>query len=86
MKRTQIQHTDSQFKALKKLSKVENKSMAELIRQAVDSLLHDQPRPGPDKLKKRAIAIAGQFRSGVQALSTNHDRYLGEAFGDDDLR
>jgi hypothetical protein len=86
MNRTQIQLTDSQFKALKELSAAENKSMAELIRQAVDSLLHNQPRPGPDKLKQRAIAIAGQFHSGVQDLSTNHDRYLGEAFSDDDLR
>jgi hypothetical protein len=32
------------------------------------------------ELRRRAIAAAGRFRSGVADLSTAHDRYLEEAF------
>jgi Arc/MetJ-type ribon-helix-helix transcriptional regulator len=31
-------------------------------------------------LKKRAIAAAGRFRSGISDLSKNHDKYLEESY------
>jgi hypothetical protein len=31
--------------------------------------------------RKRAIAAAGRFRSGIKALSASHDDYLAEDFG-----
>lgn len=34
----------------------------------------------PEERRKRAIAAAGRFRSGVSDLSTNHDHYLEESF------
>ena len=86
MNRTQIQLTDSQLRALKELSVAQNRSMADLIREAVDALLRATHRPDRDTLKQRAIAAAGQFRSGVKDLAANHDKYLGGAYTDGDLR
>lgn len=34
----------------------------------------------PEERRKRAIAAAGRFRSGLSDLSSNHDRYLDDAF------
>ena len=33
-----------------------------------------------EELKKRAIAAAGRFRSGISDLSSNHDKYLEESY------
>ena len=33
--------------------------------------------------RRRAMAAAGKFRSGVSDLSANHDRYLEEVFAED---
>lgn len=46
--------------------------------------------PGPDleemtdesERRRRAIAAAGQFRSGVADLSSDHDRYLAESYAE----
>jgi len=35
-----------------------------------------------DDLRQRALQLSGQFRSGLTDLSVEHDRYLGDAFGD----
>lgn len=35
-----------------------------------------------EQARQRAIAIAGKFRSDVTDLSTQHDRYLAEAFAE----
>lgn len=80
MVRTQIQLSEAQFKALKALAAAQNKSMAELIRQAVDTLLGSVIAVDQDERKRRAIAIAGRFRSDVPDLGSNHDRYLAEAY------
>ncbi|MFL6235505.1 MAG: hypothetical protein ACJ76N_20380 [Thermoanaerobaculia bacterium] len=34
-----------------------------------------------EEIKKRALAVSGRFRSGLKDLSTEHDRYLEDAFG-----
>jgi metal-responsive CopG/Arc/MetJ family transcriptional regulator len=33
-----------------------------------------------EELKRRAIAAAGRFRSGISDLSSNHDQYLEESY------
>jgi prevent-host-death family protein len=33
-------------------------------------------------LRQRALQLSGRFRSGLTDLSVEHDRYLGDAFGD----
>jgi hypothetical protein len=41
---------------------------------ATETAVHNQER------KRRAIAAAGRFRSGLANLSVEHDRYLPEAY------
>ena len=84
MKRTQIQLTASQYFALKNHSAARDTSMADLIRQAIDSFLEKATDIDHEERKRRAISAAGQFRSGLGDLATDHDRYLAEAYSDDD--
>jgi hypothetical protein len=52
--------------------------MSELIRRGVDLLLASAPGGNAEERIKRAMAVAGRFRSGVPDLSTDHDRYFTE--------
>ncbi len=81
MVRTQIQLTEEQAKALKKLASSRHLSIAELIRQGVDVVLRSNVLIDAEEKRKRAIAIAGRFRSGKRDVSKEHDKYLAEAFG-----
>ena len=84
MKRIQIRLTEAQYFKLKNLSASRNTSMAALIRQAVDAYLNTSPDIDHDERKRRAIAAAGQFHSGLGDLAADHDRYLNGAFANDD--
>ncbi|MEE9167002.1 MAG: ribbon-helix-helix protein, CopG family [Candidatus Neomarinimicrobiota bacterium] len=81
MIRTQIQLTDEQATTLKRLAAERHESVAELIRRGVEILLRSISSVGPDERRRRAIAVAGRFRSGRTDLSTQHDRHLAEAYG-----
>lgn len=78
--RTQVQLSDSQIEALRTLSNETGRSIADLTRQAVDLYLAQQRATPRDELLARATAVAGKFASGLRDVSTNHDRYLTEAF------
>jgi len=80
MIRTQIQLTEQQVQNLKSLANARGVSMAELIREGVDSLLKAQQGIDLAERRRRAIAAAGMFRSDVSDLGVNHDRYLAEAY------
>lgn len=80
MIRTQIQLTDEQSAALKKLASQKNESMAEMIRQGVKILLHSVSCASLEERRRRAIAIAGCFHSGLSDLSKKHDKYLNEKY------
>ncbi len=82
MVRTQIQLSEVQFKALKGLATSQNISMAELVRQAVDVLLRSTNEIDREERKRRAIAAAGRYHSGLTDLSSNHDRYLAESYAE----
>ena len=60
----------------------QHKSMAEIIRQAVDFFGKAQQGGGDRQRRRRAMAAAGNFRSGVKDLAVAHDSYLTEAFGE----
>ncbi len=79
MVRTQIQLTEEQAVMLKKMAIKQRKSIAALIRQAIDRMV----LTGADKDKQmnrgRAMAAAGRFHSGIHDLSANHDQYFVEA-------
>ncbi|WP_406677405.1 ribbon-helix-helix protein, CopG family [Neomoorella carbonis] len=81
MIRTQIQLTEEQYHALKKMAAVKKISMAELIRLGVDQVLAGSNRDQKERIQ-RAIKAAGRFRSGVKDLSRNHDAYLTGAFAE----
>ena len=81
MVRTQIQLPEAQVAMLKKMAAADHKSMAEIIRQSVDFFAKAK-YGGEEQRRRRAIAAAGQFRSGVKDLAAAHDSYLTEAFGE----
>lgn len=83
MVRTQIQLTAQQAKAIKKIARARHLSVAELIRQAVDNLIKASTVIDVEERRKRALDAAGRFRSGLRDLSTEHDKYLEEAFAFD---
>lgn len=81
MVRTQIQLTEGQSRALKQLAAQQDKSVAELIRHSVDQFIKSAGVIGAEERRLRAVAAAGRFRSGRNALSTDHDRYLADDYG-----
>lgn len=76
MIRTQIQLTEAQAEALKSLAAREGRSMADLIRTSVDSLLGDAGHVSREERRRRALAVVGRYRKGPRDLSEAHDRYL----------
>ncbi|NLJ24969.1 MAG: CopG family transcriptional regulator [Firmicutes bacterium] len=80
MVRTQVQLTEKQVKALKRLAVMENTSMAEIIRRSVDAYLESKQIVSDEEKITRAKAAVGRFHSGVGDISIRHDDYLGEDF------
>jgi hypothetical protein len=82
MIRTQIQLTEEQAAAVKRLAQLQGRSVAAVVRDSLDVHLRTQGVADRDSLRRRALAAAGRFRSGVSDLSQDHDRYVAEAFGE----
>jgi Arc/MetJ-type ribon-helix-helix transcriptional regulator len=82
MIRTEIRLTEQQANALKDLAARRKISVSELVRQAVENMLRPAGGPTPEERKQRALAAVGRFHSGQTDLSTNHDQYLADAFGE----
>ncbi len=80
MVRTQIQLSEDQLAVLKKIAASQHKSMAAVIRQAVDLLAGSKDALDRKKQRARAMKAAGRFKSGVHDLAARHDAYLAEAF------
>jgi hypothetical protein len=80
MVRTQIQLTEDQAKALKKIAQSRHLSVAELIRKAVDTVIRSSSVIDMEERHKRAMEIVGKFGSGKRDTSKRHDLYLTEAY------
>ena len=80
MVRTQIQLTEEQLGALRRISAGTGRSVADLVREGVKLYLEAQRRPPREELVRRALSIVGKFSSGPGDVSENHDRYLADAF------
>ena len=80
MMRTQIQLTESQASALKRLAASENVSIAELIRRSIDQTLGATHPISLDDRRKRALGVIGAFASGQHDIAQRHDDLLAEAF------
>jgi hypothetical protein len=79
MVRTQILLTEEQAETLRRRSRRENVSIAELVRRAIEAFARTEP-PGDREVRARAIRAAGRFASGSRQTSTHHDEVLAEAF------
>ncbi|MFH1736687.1 MAG: ribbon-helix-helix protein, CopG family [Actinomycetota bacterium] len=80
MIRTQIQLTEAQAEKLQQLAKERRVSMASLIRQAVDETIARELAPSDLEKRRRALEVAGAFRSGLHDLGTRHDEHLNKAY------
>jgi hypothetical protein len=75
-----VQLTNDQVRALKELAHRENTPVAELIRRAVDYWLRSASPISLDERRRRAIAAAQGFHSGITDVSERHDDYLAEIY------
>ncbi len=80
MIRTQIQLTEDQAKALKKIAQSRHLSVAELIRKAVDTVIKSNTVVNAEERHRRAMEVVGKFSSGKRDVSKKHDLYLTEAY------
>jgi len=82
MVRTQIQLTEEQSHQLKLLAVKRGVSVAELVRQSVNSLIKISSNVDEKELVRRAIETVGKFHSGKEDISLHHDKYLTEAYSE----
>jgi hypothetical protein len=80
MVRTQVLLTREQADELRKLAAAEHRSMADLVRDGVDTVLRSRAGGARGQAKARALGGVGRFRSGVPDLGTRHDDHLAEAW------
>jgi hypothetical protein len=80
MVRTQIQLTEEQSEALKRVAAQENVSVAEIIRRSIDAQVCSQVTHTAEERRRRALELSGMFHSGLDDLGSDHDRYLAEDF------
>jgi predicted Ser/Thr protein kinase len=80
MVRTQIQITEEQARAVKAIAAAQGISVAEAIRRAIDVMTQSRPAMDAEERRRRALGIAGKFRSGKRDVSERHDAYLTEAY------
>lgn len=78
MIRTQIQLTDEQVRALRRVAAQRGVSMAAVIRELVEQGL----RTPAAARSTRARAAIGRFGSGESTVSREHDRELERAFAE----
>jgi len=80
MVRTQIQLTEEQARMLRELSLSSSKSVAALIRKAIDRFLITG-KADNNSLYRQAMTVVGKYNTEQPDISVEHDRYLEEAFG-----
>jgi len=81
MIRTQIQLTEKQARRLKEIAAAEGRSMADVIRESVETYAASRGVRNREEEKAAALSIVGRFRSGKKDLGARHDDYLAEDFG-----
>jgi len=82
MTQVEVPLTDEEMAALERLASRRQVSVVDLIKQGVAGLLQYDADRSDEEVRRRALAVAGRFRSGDSDLARNHDDYLAEAFDD----
>jgi Ribbon-helix-helix protein, copG family len=77
MERVQLQLTRDQVAALRRRADETGRSIAALVREAVQSWIAEDQRQGR---VARALGVVGRFDSGLGDVAENHDAYLDEAY------
>jgi hypothetical protein len=80
MVRTQILLTEEQARELRALAAAERRSMADLVRDGVNTLLSSRASGQRDGVTARALAAVGRFHSGVPDLGSRHDDHLADTW------
>lgn len=80
MVRTQVQLTEAQARKVKKLASEAGTSVAEVIRKAIEKMMEARPQIDSQEKVRRAIEMAGKYRSGKKDVSRKHDEYLAEVY------
>lgn len=76
-----IELTSEQEEALRRLAEKTHRSVEEIVREVLQTLLQDTAQTDWESRKARALGVVGRFRSGKQDVSEQHDQYLTEAYG-----
>lgn len=75
--------TEEQDRLLGDLGRERRASKAELVRRAVDLLLAEEASGrGSEEQRRRALAVAGRFRSGGDDTARRHDEALVDVFSE----
>ena len=80
MVRTQVQLEEEQAKALRRLAADRGVSVAQLIREGVETVLRSSHSRSTAERRRRLLSAVGRFRSGLRDVSSRHDHYLAEAY------
>ena len=81
MVRTQVQFPADQLDILREMAARQGVSVSNLVRHAVASVARTEPRPRRSELRRRALEVAGSFRSGRPDTARTHDRSFGAERG-----
>jgi len=73
--KTEIELTPAQWEQLRKLAEQQQKSIAELITEAITQLLQAPSATEWDERKQRALSVVGRFPAEPE-LAQRHDDYL----------
>jgi ribosome maturation protein Sdo1 len=78
MVRKQIQLTEDQVKALRKIAMTNRLSVAEIIRRAINRMIKSRVPVDHVERLRRALEIVGKFSSGKRDTSRKHDSCLAD--------
>ena len=79
MVRTQIQLTEEQAEKLREIAMKNRKSIASLIRSAIDQFLQSN-KIDRFSLYEQARSVIGKYQSDKDDIAVEHDKYLNEDY------
>jgi len=76
MTQIEVPLSEEQLSALRELARKRRVSVPDLVQEGVANLLQTSEGGDEAELRRRALAVAGRFRSGCGDLSRRHDDYV----------